>query len=85
MKNQAKKIFITAGLEDKIKRVEKRYEINRDKAIDLIKMADKKREKYYDYYTNSKWNAPENYDLIIDVSKTGIDGAVNQIVKLMNV
>ena len=81
LKNKAKKIFITAGLEDKIQRVEKRYELSREKAKHLIQLADEKREKYYDYYTNTKWNAPENYDLVIDVSKTGIDGAVNKIVK----
>lgn len=80
LKNNAKKIFITAGLEDKIKRIEKRYNLSRDKAIHLINTADEKRENYYDYYTNTKWNAPENYDLIIDVSKTGIDGAVDEIV-----
>lgn len=84
LKNKAKKIFITAGLEDRIKRVQKRYELNRDKAVELINNADKKREKYYDYYTNTKWNAPENYDLVIDVSKIGIDGAVNKIVKYVN-
>ncbi|MBQ9313577.1 MAG: cytidylate kinase-like family protein [Clostridia bacterium] len=84
LRNTAKKVFITAGLEDKIKRVEKRYGLSRDKAINLIQTADKKRENYYDYYTNTKWNAPENYDLIIDVSKTGIDGAVNKIVKYVN-
>lgn len=84
LKNQAKKVFITAGIEDKIKRVEKRYDLARNRAINLIKIADEKREKYYDYYTNTKWNAPENYDLVIDVSKTGIDGAVDKIVQFIN-
>ena len=59
------------------------YKLNKNNATNLIKNADKKREKYYDYYTNTKWNSPENYDLVIDVSKVGIDGAVQKIVELM--
>ena len=81
LKNDATKIFITAKMEDKIERIKKRYNLSKEESIKLIELANKKREKYYDYYTNTKWNAPENYDLIIDVSGTGIEGAVNKIVK----
>ena len=81
LKNDAIKIFITAKMEDKIERIKKRYNLSKEESIKLIELANKKREKYYDYYTNTKWNAPENYDLIINVSEIGIDGAVNKIVK----
>ena len=83
LKNKAKKIFITANLEDKIKRIEKRYDLTREKAMQLIQAADQKREKYYDYYTNTKWNDAKNYDLVVDVSKMGIDGAVNEIARFV--
>ena len=83
LKGSAKKVFIMASLDDRVKRVEKRYKLNESNALALIESADEKREKYYDYYTNTKWNAPENYDLVIDVSETGIDGAVDKIVELM--
>lgn len=83
LKNSAKKVFITASLEDRVQRIEKRYKLDKNDATALIKNADQKREKYYDYYTNTRWNAPENYDLVIDVSETGIDGAVDKIVELM--
>ena len=83
LKGAAKKVFITASFDDRVKRIEKRYKLNESDAASLIDIADKKREKYYDYYTNTKWNAPENYDLVIDVSEVGIDGAVEKIVKLM--
>ncbi len=81
LKNDATKIFITAKMEDKIERIKKRYNLSKEESIKLIELANQKREKYYDYYTNTKWNAPENYDLIIDVSETGIEGAVNKIIK----
>lgn len=84
LRNKAKKIFIIAEMEDRIKRIEKRYKLSKDDAKHLIITADKKREKYYDYYTNSKWNDVKNYDLVINVSETGIDGAVEKIVKLVS-
>lgn len=83
LKGTARKVFITASFDDRVERIEKRYKLNKSNATNLIKNADKKREKYYDYYTNTKWNSPENYDLVIDVSKVGIDGAVQKIVELM--
>ena len=84
LRNNAKKIFIIAKMDDRIKRIEKRYKLSKDEAKKLIETADKKREKYYDYYTNSKWNDVKNYDLVIDVSETGIDGAVDKIIDLVN-
>ena len=83
LKNSAKKVFITADLEDKVERIRKRYKLSKDEAKKLIETANIKREKYYDYYTNSKWNDVNNYDLVIDVSKLGIDGAVEKIVELV--
>lgn len=83
LRNNAKKIFIIAKMDDRIKRIEKRYKLSKDEAKKLIETADKKREKYYDYYTNSKWNDVKNYDLVIDVSETGIDGAVDKIIDLV--
>lgn len=83
LRNKAKKVFIIAEMDDRIKRIEKRYKLSEDEAKLLIETADKKREKYYDYYTNSKWNDVNNYDLVINVSDTGIDGAVDKIIKFV--
>lgn len=84
LRNKATKIFIVAEMDDRIKRIEKRYKLSKDEAKKLIEVADKKREKYYDYYTNSKWNDVNNYDLVINVSETGIEGAVTKIVEFVN-
>lgn len=83
LRNKAKKVFITAEMEDRVKRIEKRYKLSKEESKKLIETADKKREKYYDYYTNSKWNDISNYDLVINVSEIGIEGAVEKIVKLI--
>lgn len=83
LKHIAKKIFIVADMEDRIKRIEKRYDLSKDEAQKLIEVADKKREKYYDYYTNTKWNDVKNYDLVLNVSEFGIDGAVDKILEFI--
>lgn len=83
LKNKAKKVFVVADINDRITRVKKRYNLSDNEAKKLIEVADKKREKYYDYYTNSKWNDVKNYDLIINVSENGIDKAVEKIVSLI--
>ncbi|MDD4290756.1 MAG: cytidylate kinase-like family protein [Clostridia bacterium] len=45
-----------------------------------VKCVDKKREKFYEYYTDNKWGDCANYHLSIDVEKVGIDGAVDTII-----
>ena len=80
LKHIAKKVFVVANMDDRIKRIEKRYKLSKDEAKKLIEVADKKREKYYDYYTNTKWNDFNNYDLVLNISEIGIDGAVDKIV-----
>ena len=47
LRNKAKKVFIIAEMNDRIKRIEKRYKLSKDEAKSLIETADKKREKYY--------------------------------------
>ena len=84
LRSVAKKIFIMANMDDKVKRIMKRYKLSKNEAEKLIDTADKKREKYYDYYTNTKWNDKSNYDLVINVSDTGIDGAVDKIIEFLN-
>ncbi len=42
---------------------------------------DKRRRKYYEYYTGLGWGAIENYNLCIDTSAVGIQGAVEIIQK----
>ena len=49
------------------------------KSLDELKKEDEKRASYYNYYTGSKWGEAKDYDLIINVSRTGIEGAVKII------
>ncbi len=71
--------FIYADTEDRIKRLASEQNIAEKAAEDLMNKTDKKRAGYYHYYTGKKWQDPSHYDLCINTSKIGINGAVQMI------
>lgn len=74
-------VFITAPLEDRIKRVAGRMEIPEEKAEDIIHRNDRKRETYYNYFTFGNWGVASNYDLCIDSSILGIEKTSEYIIE----
>lgn len=70
-------IFITANNEDRIRRVMKTDNLEREKAIDFIEKGDKRRRSYHDYYATTQWGEARCYDICINSSKLGIEGAVD--------
>jgi cytidylate kinase len=74
-------IFVHANMESKKQRVINEYGVASEHAEDTIIKTDKKRAKYYNYYTNQAWGNSFNYDLTIDTSSIGIDRAVELIKK----
>ncbi len=78
--------FIQANLEDRINRklaLEEHAEHNKASMEKLIKTTDKNRAKYYEYYTHKKWGDASNYDLCINTSAIGVDGAVEVMMKFI--
>ena len=73
-------IFITAPIEERIKRATEFYKFDSGKALKAIKKVDKKRREYYNFYTNRKWGEASNYDLTLN-SRIGVDKCVDVIVK----
>lgn len=72
-------LFIYADEDFKIKRVMDIYDLDENKARDMINKKDKQRQSYYNYYTNRKWGKADTYDLCINSSVLGIDGSVKLI------
>ena len=74
------KVFITAPMKDKVERKRAILEGKSDAEISShISKIDKKRAKYYTYYTDRTWGSAATYNLCVDSSKVGIDGAVELI------
>lgn len=71
--------FITADEEDRIKSLQELYKVEAAKAKDIMIKTDKKRSSYYNYYSSKKWGDVRSYDLCLNRSSIGIDGAVKMI------
>ena len=69
-------VFITASMEDRVKRVSETERISKEEAEELISKTDKKRSEYYNYYSYKTWGAAATYHLCIDSSVLGIDETV---------
>lgn len=73
-------LFITAPLEERVKRIVETRGTNREEAQRFIDSAEEKRASYYNYYTGKKWGMATSYDLCIDSSILGIEGTADFIV-----
>ena len=72
-------VFISAPLEDRIKRAVSDYGIAEKHAEEYVKRIDKQRISYYNYYTDKRWGSPQNYQLCVDSSALGTDGSAELI------
>ena len=73
-------VFITAPLEDRIKRVCERDGISPEDAEYYMAKQDRTRETYYNYFTFGNWGVASNYDLCVDSSRLGIEGTARLII-----
>lgn len=79
-------IFVFAPIEERLKRKleleivnKKEHPLDASAMEKKIKQKDKQRRRYYEFYTDNKWGGRDVYDLLINTSRTGIDGAVDII------
>ena len=84
-------VFIVAPIEERIKR---NLAVAKTKFPDenldeygmerKVKQVDKQRRKYYEFYTDNKWGGRDVYDLLINTSRAGVEGAVDIIEAYIN-
>lgn len=73
-------VYIYAPAEARIKRVLERENVSTEQqALQMMKRHDKQRKLYYDFYTDRKWAAHENYHLTLNSDKFGIEGTADII------
>ena len=70
-------LFICASMEDRIKRIAQRYDLSERKAADKIKRIDRERKSYYEFHTGSDWGSIEAHQMLLNVSKLGVEGTVD--------
>ncbi|MFZ1236105.1 MAG: cytidylate kinase-like family protein [Prevotella sp.] len=66
-------VFISADMEERIKTVRERQNIDSEAAQKFINEKENERAAYYNYYTGKKWGNCCSYDLCINTSVLGLE------------
>ncbi len=75
-------VYIRADLEYRIERAMQLYHLVEGDARKLVRKTDKIRANYYRYYAQKDWGKAENYDLVLDTGRIGVDAAAKTIAAL---
>ncbi len=77
------KVFIRADDKSKRDRIIKEYGISPELVDKTREKFDRRRKDTFQVYTSKKWDNPDNYDLILDSGKLGIENCVSILVGLL--
>lgn len=77
-------VFIHAPQEYRIEKTAEDRNISMAKARKLVEKEDKARMGFHKYYADELWNTTDGYQLTIDSSAVGIDGAVDLILDFVD-
>lgn len=73
------KIFITANMEDRVRRVMDQKKVDYKNAVKIINHVDNQRSSYYNFHTNNTWGNAEAYDLCVNISSLGADATLDLV------
>ncbi len=77
-------VFIHGNSVQKAKRIMELYDKTEAEAVKLMKDMDKKRSINYNYYTDRKWGALQNYHITLNSSEIGIETCVELLANIVN-
>lgn len=72
-------VFVRADMPFRVARIMEAENCTEKAAADMIAKADKKRAKYYNFYTQKRWGSADSYDLVLNNAKLGANKAVQII------
>ena len=79
-------IFLFAPFEERVRRkLQIHNSAEPENLYDLatvekqVRQIDKQRRRYYEFYTDNKWGGRDEYDLLINTARAGVEGAVDII------
>lgn len=76
-------IFVSANKADRLKRIAEKEGIGLEEAAERMKKVDAERINFYEKNTGKFWGDMDNYDIIIDSSKYGIENCADVICKYL--
>jgi len=74
-------LFLHGDMTFRKNRIHKLYDVSEDVAGEMIVQNDEERARYNQKFTGREWTDARQYDMAIDMSKTGIDRALDLILK----
>lgn len=76
------RVFIHADMDKRAKRIVEQYGETAEAPEKRLKDKDRRRATYYQYYTDMKWGATENYHITLNSGELGIDKCVDILTSL---
>ena len=76
------RVFIHADTASRAKRIVEQYGQRSDSPEKRLRDKDKRRAAYYQFYTDMKWGAAENYHIALDSGALGIETCVDVLARL---
>ena len=80
--NNVYNFFLYAPLEERIKIVMERFNLDVKKAKDQIIKEDKARASYFNYYTSMKWGNIESYDCCLNTTLMDAESMADLIIEI---
>lgn len=77
-------IFVAADFDDRVKRIASRDSVSMDKAKAFVLKTERRREAYYNFYTNASWGHPDNYDLCVNTTSKNLEDISKNIAAYVN-
>ena len=77
-------VFIHAPEEYRIQKTAESRKLSMEKAKKLVEKEDRARAGFHKYYADEIWNCSDSYQLTIDSSVVGVDGAVEMIMEFLD-
>ncbi|MBS1484501.1 MAG: cytidylate kinase-like family protein, partial [Clostridium sp.] len=64
---------------DRVRRIMERYNFTEKDAVNAIKSTDRRRKNYYENYTKHKWGSIDSHQMLLNISKLGMDKTIRII------
>lgn len=74
-------VYVAADKEDRIRRIMEKESLSYEDAKTMLEKNDKARAAYYNEHTGKLWGDVNNYHMILDTSKLGIENCAGILMK----
>ena len=76
------RVFIHADMDSRAKRIVEQYGETSETPEKRLRDKDRRRATYYQFYTDLKWGASENYHITLNSGELGIDKCIDILTRL---